>query len=145
MRASKTVHIDSDYLAQGTHKGANGVLIIYDKGKDFKSCGITVGVAIYNDTDGSNGLVTVVTEDTVTCTLSGGTNNTWTKGDTYSIYKTATKNSYISSLSTDRRFGRKVVKGDDLNTRGFFEDDVDTDQDRDNVWGEGQPEERHDY
>jgi hypothetical protein len=88
MRAVITSHIDDDHLATGTHSGADGGLVLRNKGADFKSCGVTTGKAIYNTTDSSNGLITAVTEDTVTCTLSGGTNNTWTSGDTYKIYKT---------------------------------------------------------
>ena len=143
MRALSVAHIDDDYLATGTHRGANGGLVLRNDGSDFKSCGITVGVAIYNNTDSSNGLVTVVTEDEVTCTLSGGTNNTWTNGDTYYIYKTAALNTLISSLNVDRRFGRKVVRGDILTEKGFFLDDVDLDQDVDEIFGPNQPEYSH--
>lgn len=140
MRAVKVSHIDDDYLATGTHKGADGGKVLRNKGADFWSCGITAGVAVYNTTDGSDGVVTAVTEDEVTCTLADGTSDTWTRGDTYKIYKTDTKDSAISTLSTDRRFGRKVVKDDILNSKGFFLDDVDLDQDQDHVFGPNQPE-----
>jgi len=143
MRASKVTHIDDEYLATGTHKGADGGLILRNKGADFKSCGITIGVAIQNDTDSSAGLVTAVTEDTVTCTLTGGTNNTWTNGDTYYIFKTAAEDTFISAIYADRRFGRKVVKGDILTEKGFFPDDEDLDQDTNEVFGPGQPENSH--
>ena len=143
MRPSKVVHIDDEYLASGEHKGPDGGLVLWKKGADFKSCGVTVGVAILNTEDDSSGLVTVVTEDKVTCTLTGGTNNTWTNGDTYEIYKTAAVDTVISTLKVDRRFGRKVVKGDVLTERGFFPDDVDLDQGSEKVFGPGQPEEGH--
>jgi len=143
MRAAKVAHIDDDYLATGTHKGADGGLVLRRKGADFKSCGITVGVAIQNDTDSSAGLTTAVTENTVTCTLTGGTNNTWTNGDTYYIFKTAAEDTLISVGYTDKRFGSKVVKGDVLTGRGFFPEDVDLDQDIDETFGPNQPEENH--
>lgn len=144
MRAVKVSHTDSDYLARGVHKGADGGVVLHHKGADFKSCGITVGIAIENDTDGSAGLTTAITEDTVTCTLAGGTNNTWTKDDQYSIYKTSSKDSSISFIYTDRRFGQKVVKGDILTKKGFFPEDRDIDEDIDEIFGEGQPEFAHD-
>jgi len=143
MRAIKVSHIDDEYLATGTHKGADGGKVLRNKGADFKSCGITIGVAIQNDTDSSAGLVTAVTEDTVTCTLSGGTNNTWTNGDTYYIFKTAAEDTFISAVYTDRRFGRKVTKDDTLTEKGFFPDDVDLDETDDHVWGPNQPERSH--
>ena len=143
MKAQKVSHIDDDYLATGTHSGADGGLVLRNKGADFKSCGVTIGVAIQNDDDSSAGLVTAVTEDTVTCTLASGTANTWTNGDTYYIFKTAAEDTFISSIYTDRRFGGKVVKGDILNSKGFFEADADLDQDIDEIFGEGQPESNH--
>jgi hypothetical protein len=143
MKPTKVAHIDDEYLATGTHKGADGGLVLRNKGADFKSCGITAGVAIQNDTDSSAGLVTAVTENTVTCTLTGGTNNTWTNGDTYYIFKTAAEDTFISFTYTDRRFGRKVVKGDILNQKGFFLEDEDLDQDVDEVFGPNQPEHSH--
>ena len=144
MRATKVTHKDDDYLATGTHSGASGGLILRNKGADFKSCGVTVGIAIYNDTDGSNGLTTAVTEDEVTCTLSGGSNNTWTNGDTYEIYKTATKDSTISHIYTDRSAGRKVVKGDILTRAGYFPDEADLDEADDHIFGPDQPYYNHD-
>jgi len=142
-RAQVVSHIDDAYLATGTHRGPGGGLVLHNEGADFRSCGITAGVAIQNDTDGSSGLVTAVTENTVTCTLSGGTNNTWELSDTYYIFKTAAENTFISKISTNRRFGRKVIKGDILNSKGFFLEDVDVDQDSDEVFGPGQPEYSH--
>jgi len=133
------VHKDSDHLSTGTHKGSSGTLTLSDPNKDFKSCGVAVGLAIYNDTDGSNGLVTAVTEDDVTCTLSGGSANTWTVGDTYKIYKTAAYNTTISTQYTDKRFGRKVT-GKDRIEGGLFPEDVDLDEYEKNVFGPGQPE-----
>ena len=143
MRAIKVAHIDDEYLATGTHKGADGGLVLNNQGADFLSCGITIGVAIQNNDDSSAGLVTAVTEDTVTCTLAGGSNNTWTNGDTYYIFKTAAEDTFISSLNVDRRYGRKVVKGDILTERGHFPEDVDLDENSEKVFGPNQPERGH--
>ena len=129
-------HLDSDPLSTGTHKGADGGMIIYDKGRRFKSLGVTVGLAVYNDDDESSGEVTAVTEDTITTTLTGGTANTWTNGDTYEIYKTDTQDSLISTIYTDKSKGWKVTDPDELED-GWFPEDVDLDGDE---FGPNQPE-----
>jgi hypothetical protein len=139
----KEVHNDSEYLLRCTHDYADGGLILKNKSAHFKICGVTVGVAIYNDTDGSNGLVTVVEDSAVTCTLAGGVSNTWTNGDQASIYKTATKDSFISAINTDRSKGWKVTKKDQLDEDGFFPEDADLDRHDKNVFGPGQPETKY--
>jgi len=141
--AQAQVHRDTDYLATGTHKGASAVMVLHDPGADFLSCGVSVGLAIYNDDDESNGLVTVVSESSVTCTLAGGTNNYWSSGDTYYIYKTSAYNTKISTIYTDRRAGHKVTEKSQLTDEGYLPEDVDLDQDDDNVFGPGQPIKRY--
>ena len=135
---AKETHRDTDALFTGTHKGSSGVLVLSDPGAMFATLGVETGLAITNDDDVSAGLVTAVTDNTVTCTLSGGTANTWTTGDTYSIYKTAAYNTWISSISTDRIHGQKVTRKDELD-RGFLAGDVDLDEDEKHVFGPGQP------
>lgn len=125
-----------------TEELATTSLTIYDPGQDFKSCGVSVGVAIRNVTDGSSGLVTAVTEDTVTCTLSGGTNNAFTYGDTYAIYCTATYNSIISTTHTDKRYGRKATDKNQLIGR-LFPKDIDFDEYGEKVFSPGQPRKEH--
>lgn len=131
-------------LMTGTHKGADGASVLYDPGADFRSCGVDKNVAqlVLNDTDSSEGVVTASTEDTVTCTLAGGTNNTWANGDTYIILKTGTEDSAISQHWTDRRFGQKTTNPADLDEDGVFHADADIDEEDDEVFGPGQPE-RH--
>ena len=136
--AAAEVHRDTDALFTGTHKGASGGLVLRDNGALFASLGAMIGQAVRNVTDGSSGLLTEVTDDTATCTLSGGTANTWTTGDAYAIYKTAAYNTKISTIYTDRIHGQKVTRPDQLD-RGFLADDVDLDYDRLNVFGPGQP------
>lgn len=134
------VHRDIYPLFEGTHKGATG-LTLNDPGADFLSCGASVGLAIYNDTDESNGLITALTENTVTCTLAGGTLNTWTSGDEYSIYATAAYNTKISTTYTDKRYGRKVTDPAKLDN-DLFPEDRDLDEDNEDVFGPGQPQRR---
>jgi hypothetical protein len=140
MSGSTIIHTDSDPLIRCTHQYGSGGMILKHKNQDFKSCGVIVGLAIYNDTDGSNGLVTEVTEDSVTCTLSGGTNNYWSYGDQASIYKTATKDSYISKNTVDRSRGWKVTSENELDKDGFLIGDGDKDRDDKEVWSSGFPE-----
>jgi hypothetical protein len=136
----KEVHKDSDYMLTCTHKGPNGGMILRNKNARFVISGVYVGLAIYNDTDGSKGIVTAVEDNAVTCTLAGGTANTWTNGDTAYIYKTATKDSFISSIDTDRSKGWKVTKGMALDDDGFFPEDADLDRHDRHVFGPSQPE-----
>jgi hypothetical protein len=131
-------NLDNTPLATGTHKGDKST-VLSDPGADFKSCGVAVGSYIENDTTGAGGAISALTEDTVTANLSGGTDASWANGDTYNIYRTATKDSEISRIYTDRRFGRKVLKRTELNGRGHFHDDEDWDADRDRVFGPSQP------
>lgn len=132
---------DATYpLMTGTHKGADDASVLSDSGADFMSCGVDpdVGQLVLNDTDGSEGVVTAVTEDTVTCTLAGGTDNDWDNGDTYIILKTETEDSSISTHWTDKRFGRKATDPAQLED-GLFPEDRDLDEDEEEVWGPGQP------
>ena len=137
------VHRDTDYLATGTHEGATGVMILRKKGADFLSCGIAIGLAIYNDDDESNGLITAVTENTVTCTLAGGTLNYWSNGDTYYIYKTAAYNTKLSTTYQCRRCGQKVTDKSELTDKGIHPECEDLDEYENHVFGPGQPIKRY--
>jgi hypothetical protein len=134
---SREIHRDDDYLATGTHKGADGAASLFDPGKDLKSCGVIVGLAIYNTTQVTNGLVTASTEDTVT-----DDTNTWDNGDTYEIYKTAAKNQVVSSIWTDVSRGWKSDKKE--LQKGWRAEDLDVDRKKPGrVFGPGQPEKGH--
>ena len=139
-------HIDDadSPLMTGTHKGSDDASVLSDPGADFKSCGVDpdVGQLVLNDTDGSSGVVTAVTEDTVTCTLTGGTDNDWDNGDTYIILKGATEDAIISTHWTDKRFGGKVTNPEQLED-GLFPEDIDLDEEGEEVFGPGQPERSH--
>jgi hypothetical protein len=160
-------YYDTDYLVRGTnlavevHKilidfpGYNismpkegftdptyvGYCRLYSPGHDFRSCGVIPGQAIVNDTDGSSGIIITVTEDELTCTLTGGTRANWAYGDQFSIYKTALYGTKISTIWTDRRFGRKVTGLDTL-IDGLIPEDVDLDEHNENVFGPNQPKRR---
>jgi hypothetical protein len=45
-------------------------------------------ITVNNTTDGSSGVITANTETTVTAVLSGGTENDWDNGDSYTITPT---------------------------------------------------------
>ena len=135
-------HRDDSAFATGTHKNLANSAFLNDPGKDFKSCGVQVDSLIRNTTDGSEGAITAVTEDTVSVTLAGGTDNDWDIGDEYEIYITDTYDSIISSVWTDKRYGRKYDK--DKLHKGLIPDDIDIDEYRSHVWGPNQPEKRHD-
>lgn len=161
-------HTDSEPLATGTHKGIDGSAILFDPEAYFKMCGVREGLAIYktvppymldqngdivydqngdpvetNEVD-ENGLVLSTTEEHVTA--SGIT--AWTNGDTYEIYKTGVKDSFISSIGTDRSRGWKVTSKDELDKSGWFSKDHDIDKDengnllprKERPFGPGQPE-----
>lgn len=128
---------DTNPLVSGTYSGPNGVLSITDD-KDFKSCGVVVGLAIRNTTDVSSGLITAVSEKSITFTLTGGTANTMTEGDEYEIYKTTTYNSKLSTHYEDRRYGHKFVNPDQL-VDGIPADELDVDEYERNVFSSDQP------
>lgn len=69
------------------HDGANGAATLTDSQADFLAGGVeaNAGMVIYNLTDLSHGVVTAVTETTITATLAGGTDNDWDAGDVYRI------------------------------------------------------------
>ena len=123
---------DTDALIKGTQKGPTGTTII-DRGKDFKSCGAIVGLAVQNVTAGTFGhIVSVTSEDEIICDIS------FANGASCEIYHTATYNSVISKIYTDRRFGHKVTNPNEL-IDGIFPEDRDVDEDGRKAFGPGEP------
>lgn len=125
-------HICNEPMATGTHKRGSGAASLVDPGADFKSCGIAIGMPIYNTTQVTDGLITAVTEDSVT-----DDTNTWDVDDEYEIYVT-TKNAFISSQVVDKRFGRRTDPAEMIDD--IHKDDRDLDEDGEDVFGPGQPE-----
>ena len=136
--AAREIHTDSEPMSTGTHKGADGAGVLRDPGACFRSLGANPDLSLYveNDTQGTNGELTAATEDTIT--VSGVT---WDNGDTYNIYKTSSKGSFISDTWTDRSRGWKINAGDKINSEGWRVEDHDIDdRGRKKVFGPGQPE-----
>jgi predicted CXXCH cytochrome family protein len=77
---------------RGSHTGNDNQAILTDQtaGKPGWAVGSLVGNSIRNNKDGSTGEITANTTNTITATLSGGTDNDWDRNDTYSfLNKTA--------------------------------------------------------
>lgn len=75
--------------ASGTATAGSGLTTLIDSSATFISD--YEGYSIRNITDGSNGLITVVTSTTeLTATLTGGTGDVWTADDTYAINRAGT-------------------------------------------------------
>jgi hypothetical protein len=101
---------DDTPQSTGTHSGVDGASSLYDKNANFDVY-IEVGVDCHNTTKGTNGAVIAVTKDTVTVSAYYGEGYLrWDNGDTYEIYCTTTKDSFISSFRIDKMYGRKLTE-----------------------------------
>jgi len=69
---------------QGSHTGASNVAILADSNADFTTNEL-IGRTIYNTSDNSYGVITANTTNTVTATLSGGTDDDWDFANGYHI------------------------------------------------------------
>jgi hypothetical protein len=127
------LHYDSSPLYTGTHVGLSSTHTITKQGANFRSCDVSVGAAVYNETQLTNGHITAVTEDSIT------TDVLWNNGDTFSVYITSIKDSLISFINTDLRFGTKVTNKAELNERGQLLEDEDFDEVTKDIFGPGQP------
>lgn len=69
------------------HTGENNAAVLADSMAHFRTMGVEAGVGmiLYNLTDGSQGVVTEVTDTTITAALAGGVENLWDAGDSYLI------------------------------------------------------------
>ena len=135
---STELHIDNDHLATGTHDRADGVTTLHAAGAHFKSCGVRVGLYIENVDSGENSTVASVTEEEITT----ADDLSWDNGQTYKIYKTATKNSLISTQWIDVSRGWKTPRKD--LKEGWRPEDRDIDKKKPGrVFGPGQPEKSH--
>jgi hypothetical protein len=74
-------------LLSRAHDGANNSAVLSDSQAQFVTRGVraNVGMMLYNLTDGSSGVVTALTETTLTATLTGGIDNDWDTSDVYRI------------------------------------------------------------
>ena len=69
----------------GTHNGGADTDRLFDSTAAFVTDRVAVGDTLKNVTDGSSCTITAVLATTITCTLSGGTDNDWDVGDAYEI------------------------------------------------------------
>lgn len=86
------VIIDGDHA--GAHDGSANAAVLTDTDAGF-DVDYLVGLTITNATDSSTGTITANTASTVTATLSGGTDDDWDVGDTYTIGAEPTENSEL--------------------------------------------------
>lgn len=119
--------------AAGTHTGAANAAILTDSAATFPSL---VNVTISNTTDGSTALITANTLNTVTGTLSGGTDNDWDASDAYTLSYFTDETTFVKvSGDTGRYFivnqiitsgGETVERYLDItvleNSRYYFDD-----------------------
>jgi len=82
--SNSTWGINAPDVANGTHDGGDGSAVLIDSGASW-TVNALVGRYVFNDTDGSYGLITANTATQITATLSGGTENDWDDGDGYSL------------------------------------------------------------
>jgi hypothetical protein len=127
-------HICDSPIAIGTHNRGSGATSLIEPGADFKSCGIAIGMPIFNITQDTNGLITIVTENSIT-----DDTNTWDEDDEYEIYVT-TKNAFISSQVVDKRFGRRTDPKEMIDNLRPEDTDLDEDDENEDIFGPGQPE-----
>lgn len=127
------IHRDDDPLVELEHRGANGAAAFLNRTQHLDVF-LRLGLAAENSTQGTSGTITGFTEHTVTV---GGV--TWDAGDTLKVYKTATKNSVISTQWTDLSRGLKTPQDELID--GWREEDVDLNRNGEReVWSPGQPE-----
>ena len=69
----------------GLNNAASATVCTDSAGADMAASGVQVGMMAVNVTDGSSGQISAVSGATFTCTLTGGTNNTWAIGDSYTV------------------------------------------------------------
>ena len=68
----------------GTHDGSSDVATLSDSGESFTT-NAYVGMTVYNITDGSSCTVTANDGTTMTCTLTGGSENDWDASDSWQV------------------------------------------------------------
>ena len=99
-------------VTSGTHQqGGSASAFLYDPSKNFHALGVTAGMRIVNETDGSYGPITSVNSATnLSAALAWGTDNLWETGDSYSIYEPGP---YIGLIEIDPGTGAGTPVGVD--------------------------------
>jgi len=84
-RNLKKLYLAGARTFTGTHTAANDPTVMTDANNTFKPSSL-VGLTIYNDDDGSSGVITANGEHTIeVAALVGGGANIWTTGDDYHV------------------------------------------------------------
>jgi len=125
---------NSSYIYIWGAKMTEPTTTLRNVGADFKSCGAMAGLYIKNTTKDINSLIATVTEDEITT----DDDLPWDSLDVYEIYKTATKDSFISSDVVDVSRGWRSDPAK-MNKGWRFEDE-DLDRYNQKIFGPGQPE-----
>ncbi|MDY6987283.1 MAG: cytochrome c3 family protein [Thermodesulfobacteriota bacterium] len=78
------VRIATPYYEGGSHTGANDQVVLTDATKNW-AVDELVGFSVYNSNDGSQGIITANSADTITAALINGCENDWDSGDSYKL------------------------------------------------------------
>ena len=91
------VHDQQQSIQVGKHTGADGEATVLTDSDLSLADDVLNGYTIYNLTDGSSGLITDTTANTIVCSggISGGTGNVWDEGDEYQVRTTECNKRYI--------------------------------------------------
>lgn len=90
--------IQYEVTIPGTHTGSSNAVTLTDTSKAWRINALT-GKVITNTTDGSTATITSNTEQTISGTLSGGTDDDWDTSDAYTIADAAPTN-IVQKLNT---------------------------------------------
>lgn len=93
---------DNPLAGSGAHDGADNASVLTDSGEAW-TVNEHVGLTITNTTDGSSGTITANSSTTVTATLTGGAEDDWDIGDSYTISR--------DSVSLDLDYGAGSIEG----------------------------------
>lgn len=69
----------------GQNNAASATVCTDNEARTMSDEGVTLGLVAINVSDGSSGQITAVSGATFTATLTGGTNNTWAIGDSFTV------------------------------------------------------------
>lgn len=87
-KSKEVLSLVVDRIFDGKHTEGTSATVLSDfsqRRREFPFRADVVGKTIYNTTDESSGIITAYTFNTVTATISGGSDNQWEKADDYVI------------------------------------------------------------
>jgi hypothetical protein len=94
----------------GTHSGANNASILTVSGSPWL-IDQWVGYKVFNKTDGSTGIITSNTANTITASLSGGVENDWDSGDVYVISNIYAAVTFVNKTYNSVDSSVQIVQG----------------------------------